>query len=213
MNKLCGLINFAQDLLDKVRNSVDMLGPLLLRAYLAPVFWMAGNNKWNPFDEESSLDSIIEWFGNAEWGLGLPLPALNAYMAWGAEYFGAIALALGLGVRWVSIPLMVTMIVAMVTVHWHNGWQAVHDLMSPHASANAGEALDRLSRARSILEEHGNYDWLTEHGSFIVSNNGIEWAATYFVMLLALFFLGGGRFVSVDYWLARKFRTNQGQGS
>jgi hypothetical protein len=27
------------------------------------------------------------------------------------------------------------------------------------------------------------------------------------VMLLALFFIGGGRYVSVDYWLARRFRN------
>ena len=206
MDKVSELINLAQDILDKVRNSVDMLGPLLLRLYLAPVFWVAGNNKWDPFDKDSSLDPIIQWF---EFGLELPLPTLNAYMAWGAEYLGAICLILGLGTRWISIPLMVTMIVAAVTVHLENGWQAVHDLASPHASANAGEALDRLSRAKSILEEHGNYSWLTEHGSIVMSNNGIEWAATYFVMLLALFFLGGGRFVSVDYWIARKFRNKE----
>jgi len=127
-------------------------------------------------------------------------------MAWGAEYFGAICLALGLGVRWVTIPLMITMLVAMTTVHWEHGWQAVHDLKSPYAAENAGEALDRLSRAKGILEENANYNWLTEHGSFIVSNNGIEWAATYFILLLALFFLGGGRIVSLDYWIAKKFR-------
>ncbi|MBT7951310.1 MAG: DoxX family protein [Gammaproteobacteria bacterium] len=208
MNAIVTLANTAQDILDKVRNSADLIGSLLLRAYLVPVFWLAANNKWNPFDKDSSLDPIIEWFGNAEWGLGLPLPALNAYMAWGAEYFGAILLALGLGTRWISVPLMVTMLVAMATVHWQNGWQAVHDLKSPFASEHAGDALDRLSRAKDILEEHGNIDWLTEHGSFLVSNNGIEWAATYFVMLLALFFLGGGKFVSLDYWIEKKFRKN-----
>ncbi len=207
MNAVIALANMAQDILDKVRNSTDIIGSLLLRAYMVPVFWLAAKNKWDPFDKDSSLDSVIEWFGNPDWGLGLPLPALNAYMAWGAEYFGAICLALGLGVRWISIPLMVTMIVAMVTVHWQNGWQAVHDLKSPFASAYAGDALDRLSRAKSILEEHGNIDWLTEHGSFLVSNNGIEWAATYFLMLLALFFLGGGKIVSLDYWIAKKFRA------
>ncbi|MFT5132624.1 MAG: putative oxidoreductase [Gammaproteobacteria bacterium] len=205
MKTLISLANLAQDILDSVRNSVDMIGSILLRAYLAPVFWLAANNKWNPFDKDSSLDSVIGWFG--EGGLGLPFPALNAYMAWGAEYFGAICLALGLGTRWISVPLMVTMLVAMATVHWQHGWQAVHDLKSPFASENAEDALDRLSRAKSILEEHGNIDWLTEHGSFLVSNNGIEWAATYFVLLLALFFLGGGKIVSLDYWIAKKFRS------
>ncbi|MCK5497586.1 MAG: DoxX family protein, partial [Gammaproteobacteria bacterium] len=172
------IANKAQDIFDKIRSAVDFIGPLLLRIYIVPVFWIASNNKWNPFDSDSSLDSVIQWFGNTEWGLGLPFPTLMAYMAWGTEYFGAILLALGLATRWISIPLMCTMIVAAVTVHWQHGWQAVHDLSSPHASANAGEAIERLSRAKDILKEHGNYEWLTEHGNFIVSNNGIEWAAT-----------------------------------
>jgi len=201
------IANKAQDIFDKIRSYVDFIGPLLLRIYIVPVFWVASNNKWNPFDSDSSLDSVIQWFGNTEWGLGLPFPTLMAYMAWGTEYFGAILLALGLATRWISIPLMFTMIVAVVTVHLENGWQAVHDLSSPYASANAGEALERLSRAKDILKEQGNYDWLTEHGNIIASNNGIEWAATYFIILLALFVTGGGKFVSVDYWLAKKFRA------
>jgi uncharacterized membrane protein YphA (DoxX/SURF4 family) len=201
------IANKAQDIFDKIRSAVDFIGPLLLRIYIVPVFWVASNNKWNPFDSNSSLDSAIQWFGNAEWGLGLPFPTLMAYMAWGTEYFGAILLALGLATRWISIPLMFTMIVAAVTVHWQNGWQAVHDLSSPYASANAGEAIERLSRAKDILKEHGNYDLLTEYGNLISSNNGIEWAATYFLILLALFVAGGGKFVSVDYWLAKKFRA------
>ena len=45
--------------------------------------------------------------------------------------------------------------------------------------------------------------WLTENGSFVISNGGVEWAATYLVMLLPLFFWGGGRYVSIDYWIAR----------
>lgn len=207
MSTVICIANKAQELFDKVRTSIDFIGPLLLRIYIVPVFWIVSNNKWNPFDGDSSLDSVIQWFGNPEWGLGLPFPALMAYLAWGTEYFGAILLALGLATRWISIPLMATMIVAAVTVHWGNGWQAVHDLASPYASANAGEAIERLSHAKDILKEHGNYDWLTEHGNFIISNNGIEWAVTYFIILFALFVTGGGKFVSVDYWIAKKFRS------
>ena len=192
-----------QSMLDKTR-AVDFLAPLLLRAYLVPVFWVAANNKWNPLDPDSSLQNTINWFANPDWGLGLPFPEVMAYLAWGAEYFGAILLLLGLAVRWISIPLMITMLVAAFSVHWQNGWQAIHDPMSAFASANAPEAIERLDRAKNILQEHGNYNWLTEHGNFVVLNNGIEFAATYFVMLLALFFIGGGRYLSVDYWLARK---------
>jgi len=206
-----GLLLWGQDLFDRVRNAFDFVGPLLLRLYLVPVFFVAGSNKWNPFADGGTLNpaeglkSVADWFGNPDWGLGLPAPLLMAILAWAAEYIGAICLAFGFAVRWVCIPLMFTMIVAATTVHWDNGWQAVHDLKSPHASANAEAAIERLGKAKSLLQEHGNYDWLSEHGGFVASNNGIEWAATYFVMLMALMFLGGGRFVSVDYWVKRRF--------
>lgn len=177
-----------QSMLDSTK-VLDFLAPLALRLYLAPVFWMAANNKWNPFDSESSLNGTIQWF---EGSLGLPFPELMAYLAWGAEYFGAIFLVLGLAVRWISIPLMITMIVAAVTVHWENGWLAI-------AEPNA-----QLQAARSILQEHGNYDWLTQNGGFVVLNNGIEFATTYFIMLLTLFFIGAGNYVSADYWIAKK---------
>jgi len=203
MESIINLATTAQRILDKIRTSIDFIGPLMLRLYLVPVFWIAANNKWNPFDSDSSLENTIGWF---KYGLELPFPELNAYLAWSTEYFGAILLAFGLATRWISIPLMFTMIVAVVTVHLENGWQAVHDLKSPYASENAEAALDRLASAKDILKEHGNYEWLTEHGNFIVSNSGIEWAATYFLLLLALFVLGGGKHISIDYWLAKKFK-------
>lgn len=73
------------------------------------------------------------------------------------------------------------------------------------SAAQIDGAMERLERAKEILMQYGNYEWLTQYGGLVVSNNGIEWAATYFVMLLALFFLGGGRWVILDYWIARKF--------
>ena len=203
------LLNKGQDLLNLVRFA-DFVGPVLLRIYLVPVFFLAGSNKWDPFAEGGTLNPIEGLEGIANWfesGLELPAPMLLAILAWAAEYLGAIALALGVAVRWTCIPLMFTMIIAMTTVHLDNGWQALHDLKSPYPSANAEVAIDRLDRAKSILEEHGNYAWLTEHGSLVSLNNGIEWAATYFIMLMALFFLGGGRYLSVDYWIARKYRV------
>ena len=197
---MLNLLNKLQDLLDSLR-ALDFMAPLALRLYLAPVFWYAGTNKLSHFADTAA------WFGNPDWGLGLPFPALMAGLATGTEVIGAILLVTGLAVRWISIPRMITMLVAAFSVHWENGWQAVHDRMSPWASANVDEAMTRLDAAKGILREHGNHDWLTETGSFVVSNNGIEWAATYFIMLLALFFLGGGRYVSADYWIHRRFRA------
>lgn len=196
---MVGLLNKLQDLLD-ISKVADFLGPLALRLYLAPVFWMAGTNKMKGFED------VVQWFGNAEWGLGLPMPWLMAFLATSTEVVGAVMLLFGFGVRWISIPLMITMLVAMFAVHMENGWQAIADAKSPWPPEDIEEAGNRLEAARSILQEHGNYDWLTGSGSFVISNNGIEWAATYFVMLLALFFIGAGRYLSVDYWLAQKFR-------
>jgi uncharacterized membrane protein YphA (DoxX/SURF4 family) len=68
--------------------------------------------------------------------------------------------------------------------------------------------VERRDRARSILREHGNYSYLTGAGPITVLKNGIEFAATYFVMLLALFATGAGRFVSIDYWIHRRFRDS-----
>jgi hypothetical protein len=68
-------------------------------------------------------------------------------------------------------------------------------------------AIERLDRAKEILKEYGNYGWLTEHGHIVILNNGIEFAATYFIMLLALLIIGGGKYVSADYWIAKKFRA------
>jgi uncharacterized membrane protein YphA (DoxX/SURF4 family) len=176
----------------------DFLAPLALRLYLVPVFWVAGSNKLQ------SMESTIAWFGNPDWGLGLPLPALLAWLATLTEAFGAVLLLIGLGVRWISLPLMITMLVAAFAVHWQNGWLAIAEKTGVFATERTVEATERLDRAKDILQEHGNYGWLTEHGNFVVLNNGIEFAATYFVMLLALLYLGSGK-AGVDYWLNRKF--------
>lgn len=137
----------------------------------------------------------------------MPFLALMAYLAWCTGCFGTPLLILGLAIRWISLPLALTMRVAAVTVHWGNRWQAIHDRMSPFASPHMDAAIQRLNRAKDILREHGHYDWLTEHGNFVISNSGIEWAATYFVMALTLFFVGGGRYISLDYWIKRKFNA------
>ncbi len=171
---------------------LDGLAPLALRLYLVPVFWMAGSQKI------AGMDSTIEWFGNPDWGLGLPFPSLLAHLAAYTEAVGAVLLLVGLATRWISIPLIVTMLVAIFTVHWPNGWAAIAD-------SGAQDVAVRLGAARELLQEHGNYDWLTEKGSFVILNNGIEFGVTYLVMLLSLLFTGGGRYVSLDYFMLKVF--------
>lgn len=181
----------------------DFIAPLLLRLYLVPIFWMAGSKKYHSFTD------TVTWFGNEEWGLGLPFPELMTFLVTGVELTGAVLLLFGLAVRWISIPLLVTMLVAAITVHWQNGWLAIAEGSGIFATDRTLSAIERLDRGKEILQEYGNYSWLTEQGSFVMLNNGIEFAATYIIMLSVLFFSGGGRYVSLDYWYLRYLDKNQ----
>lgn len=201
MTQLLRMGNTLIDLLDKAK-TVDFLGPLALRIYLAPIFILAG---WQKL---TALEDTAYYFGEF---LGIPAPMVMAILAGTAEFVGGIALLLGLGLRLMVIPMMFTMAVAAGTAHWENGWHALPEstLTVPWEWRTdlIEEAQTRKEMAKSLLKEHGNYSWLTETGSFTVLKNGIEFAATYFIMLLMLLFTGAGRYSSIDYWLARKFRT------
>lgn len=215
MNGILTLANRVHDLLDMTRK-LDFLAPLLLRLFLAIVFISAGWNK------AASFESTVAWFGNPDWGLGLPLPGLMAFLATASELVGGFLLLFGLATRYFAVPLMITMLVAAFSVHWDNGWFAIApsnpdtSMAQPLAAIgvpaaersleNSEEVGKRLSAAKSLLREHGNYNWLTGKGNFVVLNNGIEFATTYFIMLLVLFFQGAGRYLSLDYWIAKRFR-------
>lgn len=193
--KPLNIAHWAEDQLDTLK-AIDFLAPLALRVYLFFPFWMAGTTKL------ASFDSTVAWFGNSEWGLGLPMPELMAFLATWTEIIGAIFLLIGFATRYISIPLIITMLVAAFAVHWDNGWYAI-------AQSDADpEVAERLSRAKDILRENGNYAWLTAKGNFVVLNNGIEFAMTYLIMLLVLFFNGAGKYLSVDYWIKSQFRPD-----
>ena len=196
MEKILALLCKAQGLLNQTRR-VDFLAPLALRLYLVPIFWMASTKKL------ADMESTISWFGNADWGLGLPFPAFLAWAATLTEVVGAIALLIGLGVRWISIPLMITMLVAAISVHMKNGWLTIAEGSGIFASERTAGAIERLDKAKDILRENANYSWLTENGSLVILNNGIEFAATYFIMLLVLFFYGPGK-ASLDYFIENR---------
>jgi putative oxidoreductase len=172
----------------------------LLRLYLVPIFWMAGSMKLG------SMESTIEWFGNSDWGLGLPLPFLMAWAATLTEIVGAIFLFFGFATRWISIPLIFTMVVAAVTVHLPNGWLAIAEGGGFFATERTIGAIQRLDRAKDILRENANYEWLTENGSLVILNNGIEFAATYTIMLIVLLYVGAGK-LSIDHLLARRLQN------
>ncbi|MFA6947151.1 MAG: DoxX family protein [Pedobacter sp.] len=93
---------------------VKFLPLLLMRLMIAYGFYGPAIMKWD------DINSISEWFES----LGIPLPYLNAYLAAGTETLGVVLLFLGLGTRFITIPLIITMLVAIKTVHWENGFEA-----------------------------------------------------------------------------------------
>jgi len=86
----------------------------LARLAVAYGFYEPAMMKW------ADIGAIAEWFGS----MGMPFPTLNAYMAASTEALGVVLLTLGLFTRLISIPLIVVMIVAIVTVHLPHGFSA-----------------------------------------------------------------------------------------
>jgi len=226
------LLNNSLRTASDMSKTVDWLAPLLMRFILAPVMIVAGYNKLNLANADVDWwqrvladENVVAWFGNSEWGLGLPLPELLAFMAGWTEFAGGWLLLIGLATRLISIPLAITMLVAAVTVHWDNGWFAIAPTNAATSAAlaldwlgipgaaeslqNSVEASERLTAIRGIVSEHGFTDYLYANGPIAILNNGIEFAAIYFVMLLNLIVNGGGRFVSLDYWLFRRWIAEQ----
>jgi len=87
---------------------------LLLRLILAYGFYEPAMQKW------SDISAVAEWFGS----MGIPMPTLNAYMAATTEISGVVLLTIGFLVRYISIPMMFVMVVAITTVHLANGFSA-----------------------------------------------------------------------------------------
>jgi uncharacterized membrane protein YphA (DoxX/SURF4 family) len=89
------------------------------------------------------------------------------------------------------------MVIAIIFVHWENGWLAI--------SANSSEAAQRLSSFLAWLREADpvRHEYLTAIREPVMLNNGIEFATTYSIMLVTLVFTGGGRFFSLDYLIAK----------
>ena len=187
-------IKMYQQASDWLTSNLGDLPLLLIRILLAYAFFGPAMEKW------ANMEATIAWFGNPDWGLGLPFPELNAYMAASVEIVGVVLLVLGLGSRLISIPLIFVMLMAYFTVHIDHGWLAIAS-----SSADLGVA-ERLGLVREILKEHGNYSWLTEKGSLVVLQNGAEFVVTYIVMLLSLISFGSGR-ISLDYLLSKKLKA------
>jgi putative oxidoreductase len=148
---------------------------LALRLMLAYAFFEPALMKIQNFDY------IVTWFGSGQGNLNLPLPYLNALLATTTETVGVILLTLGLFTRLISIPLVITMIVAILTVHT-SGFAVAKELSETHYVFSNGQ-----------MQFETNYQYM----------NGFEIPLYYILMLLTLVTKGSGK-LSLDHLLLKK---------
>lgn len=164
----------------------DFIAPLFIRLFLAPLFWVAGVQHLGLF---SSSD--FTWWNPLTWinmeafqqsvsafgtSLFAGMPAETLLIVIGClEVFGAILLIFGFAVRWIVLGLMF-----VVTTLW---------LMSL-GDSGALATLQQLAMT---------------HGYSTISNNPNEVALVTFILLISLFFMGAGRWVSLDWFIYRSF--------
>ena len=182
------LIDSMQNINGKLE-SVSSLAQLGLRLILAFGFYTAANNHW------SNMAGTIYYFDQV---LGIPMPAFNAYMATFIEFLGAILLSLGLFTRYISIPLIITMIVAIFTAHWGNGYIAFEKI--PENSFLFSEAGNILGTTSGVEVYH---DGIKVGDVDTVATGGMEIPVMYSFMLLMLVAKGAGT-LSLDFFLFRK---------
>jgi putative oxidoreductase len=89
----------------RAATSFDWLALLVARLTVGVLFVSTGWGKVH------SLDKVTAYFVE----LKIPMPGLNAVVASFTELVGGALLVVGLGSRLASVPLIVTMIVALVT--------------------------------------------------------------------------------------------------
>jgi putative oxidoreductase len=58
--------------------------------------------------------------------IGTPSPLVTAWLVTGLEVLGGLAIIIGAFVLLASIPLFISMVVAMLTIHVHYGFSAVN---------------------------------------------------------------------------------------
>ena len=77
----------------KLLDSFSGLAPLLHRLILAPALTIAGYSKlglsgdWDIWTQTVLADpNVVSWFGNTDWGLGLPFPDVLAFLVGWTEF-------------------------------------------------------------------------------------------------------------------------------
>ena len=168
---------------------LDFLPPLLLRLFLAPLLYVSGSQKLGMFTGDYTTWKPWTWFNTdnpvhqaTSAGLaqipfiGDTIASMLTTSIGWLEIVGAFLLLLGFAVRWISLPLLA--LIALTAFMALNGQ-------------------DIATTLKEMLMTHGYTD---------MSSSAFSKAIIYFLMLLTLFFMGAGRFFSVDWFLYRRLQ-------
>jgi putative oxidoreductase len=97
-------------------NRYGDLGLTVLRVVTGIVFFMHGWTKVFVWGFEGTTAGFAQ--------MGIPLAGIAGPMVGLLELLGGLALIIGLGTRWISVPLAITMVVAILKVHLGAGFFA-----------------------------------------------------------------------------------------
>ncbi|MBU1724919.1 MAG: DoxX family protein [Gammaproteobacteria bacterium] len=164
----------------------DFLAPLAIRLFLAPMFWISGVQHLGLF---SSSDFVawnpLTWLNTEAFQQSVAAMGEVSFLGLGAETWvillgtieivAAILLVLGFAVRWVVLALLFIVVVQALLLMGEGGF---------------------LNTMGQLVMTHGYSD---------MTNNLVEVKLVYFVLLLALFFMGAGRWFSLDWYVYRSF--------
>jgi putative oxidoreductase len=103
------LVMFTAEIFDRL-SAAWWIPALLMRVFVGYFFMETGWGKIH------NLEAFATRF--AQWGI--PHPAFNAALSAYTEFLGGALTILGLGMRFVSIPMIINMIVAILTVKLKN---------------------------------------------------------------------------------------------
>jgi putative oxidoreductase len=90
------------------------LGLAIIRIIVGVVFMAHGAQKMFVYGHAGVTGAMAQ--------MGIPLPALSAYLITFTELFGGLALILGLLTRVVALPIAFSMLVAITQVHFKAGF-------------------------------------------------------------------------------------------
>ena len=160
---------------------LDFLPPLLLRLFLAPLLWVSGSSKlglsFDPFVLMNTDNPVFQATAAGVAKIPFIPEALTNLLTMSIgilEIVGAFLLLIGFAVRWISLPLL-----ALI-------------LMTGFLALNGENVIDAI---KGLFNTYGYTD---------MNDSPFTTSLVYFIMLLTLFFMGAGRFFSVDWFLYRR---------